>query len=70
MSTTAPTPGVSTEVMDGRRTLIARDENMRHFRHDRILAEWPVLGEPWAAAVESARISAIDRTPGNATFGR
>ena len=71
MSTaTAPAAGVSAEVMDGRRTILARDENMRHFRHDRILEDWPVVDEPWATAVEDARLGSIDRTPGTASFGR
>lgn len=67
---TATAPGVSADVMDGRRTLLARDENMRHFRHDRILEVWPIIDEGWAQAVEAARIGAIDRTPGTASFGR
>ena len=72
MSTTAPSSpaGVSGEVMDGRRTILARDENMRHIRHDSLLDRWPIVAEYWAEAVENARIGAIDRTPGAASFGR
>lgn len=62
--------GVSADVMDGRRTILARDENMRHIRHDHVLGTWPIIDEPWATAVEQARIGAIDRTPGTASFGR
>ena len=62
--------GVSGDVMDGRRTILARDENMRHIRHDGLLDRWPVVGEFWAEAVERARLGAIDRTPGAASFGR
>jgi hypothetical protein len=56
--------------MDGRRTILARGENMRHIRHADILRRWPILPEEWARAVESARLAAVDRTPGTATFGR
>jgi hypothetical protein len=72
MATTAPQggAGVSADVMDGRRTILARGENLRHVRHDSMLDRWPVVGEVWAEAVEETRIGAIDRTPGAATFGR
>lgn len=73
MSTSAPpkTPsGVSADVMDGRRTILARDENMRHVRHADILDRWPVVGERWASDVEETRIGSVDRTPGTASFGR
>jgi hypothetical protein len=66
-------PGLSSvgsDVMDGRRTILARGENMRHIRHADILRRWPILPEEWARAVESARLAAVDRTPGTATFGR
>ncbi len=43
---------------------------MRHIRHAEILHRWPVLPEEWAKAVETTRLSAVDRTPGTATFGR
>ena len=56
--------------MDGRRTVFATGANMRHIRHAEILDRWPILPEGWARAVESARLSAVDRTPGTATFGR
>jgi hypothetical protein len=62
--------GVSSDVMQGRRTIVAREENLRHVRHDGILGRWPVVGEGWAAAVEETRLGAIDRTPGAASFGR
>lgn len=50
--------------------LFARSENFRHVRHDQVLARWPVLDEPWARRIETARTAAVDRTPGAATFGR
>jgi hypothetical protein len=53
-----------------RRLIYAKDENTRHIRHARILERWPVLPEPWARKVEHARLAAVDRTPGTATFGR
>lgn len=61
---------ISSDVMEGRRTLVARDENMRHFRHEALLERWPPVDEEWAQAVEGARVGAIDRTPGTASFGR
>jgi hypothetical protein len=72
MSTAASpvSAGVSADVMDGRRTILARDENLRHVRHDSLLDRWPIVEEIWAEAVEDARIGAIDRTPGAASFGR
>lgn len=72
MSTaTSPDPtGVGADVMEGRRTIQARGENMRHVRHDSVLERWPLVGEIWAEAVEQTRIGAIDRTPGAASFGR
>lgn len=66
----APSGGHSSDVMDGRRTLMATGANMRHIRHAEILDRWPILPEGWARAVESARLSAVDRTPGTASFGR
>jgi hypothetical protein len=63
-------PSIGSDVMDGRRTILARGENMRHIRHAAILHRWPILPEEWARAVESARLAAVDRTPGTATFGR
>jgi hypothetical protein len=44
--------------------------NLRFARHAQLLARWPVLPEPWAHRVERARLAAVDRTPGAATFGR
>jgi hypothetical protein len=58
------------DVMDGRRTILARGENMRHIRHAQILERWPILAEPWARGVEDTRLAAVDRTPGAASFGR
>lgn len=67
---TATDPTSTNEVMDGRRTILARGENMRHIRHESLLERWPIMHEGWAEAVESARIGSIDRTPGTASFGR
>lgn len=67
---TAIGPTGTNEVMDGRRTIAARGENLRHMRHESLLERWPVVHEGWAEAVETARIGAIDRTPGAASFGR
>jgi len=58
------------DVMGGRRALFATGANMRHVRHAQILARWPLIPEGWADAVEQARLSAVDRTPGTASFGR
>jgi hypothetical protein len=55
---------------DERRLIFAKGENYRHIRHAQVLARWPVLPEAWARHIEHARISAVDRTPGPATFGR
>ena len=52
------------------RTILATGANMRHIRHAEILDRWPILPEGWARAVESTRLSSVDRTPGTATFGR
>jgi hypothetical protein len=62
--------GASSDVMDGRRTILATGANMRHIRHAEILQRWPILPEGWAKAIETARLSSVDRTPGTATFGR
>ena len=74
MSTAAPkgAPGApsTNEVMDGRRTILATGANMRHIRHAEILERWPIIPEGWAKAVELTRLSAVDRTPGTASFGR
>jgi hypothetical protein len=68
----APAGGPSSfgDVMDGRRTILARGENMRHVRHAQILERWPILPEEWARGVETTRLAAVDRTPGAASFGR
>lgn len=58
------------DVMEGRRTIMAMGANMRHVRHAEILARWPILPEGWAKAIETTRLSAVDRTPGTASFGR
>lgn len=50
--------------------LFAKSENFRHVRHDQVLARWPVLDEPWAQSIETARKESVDRTPAAATFGR
>ncbi len=65
-----PTQGGRSDVMDGRRTIMAMGSNMRHVRHAEILGRWPVIPEDWAKAVESTRLSSVDRTPGAASFGR
>ena len=62
--------GSITDVMDGRRTILATGANMRHIRHAEILDRWPIIPEGWARAVETTRLSSVDRTPGAATFGR
>lgn len=66
-ATPATTAG---DVMGGRRTIHATGANMRHIRHAEILARWPILPEGWAKAVETTRLSSVDRTPGAASFGR
>jgi hypothetical protein len=55
---------------DERRLIYAKGENTRHIRHDQILERWPILAEEWARRIEDARLAAVDRTPGQATFGR
>ncbi len=66
----APAGSVGADVMQGRRTILATGANMRHIRHEQMLERWPVLPEGWARAVETARLAAVDRTPGTASFGR
>lgn len=70
----APTEATPTtaagDVMGGRRTILAMGANMRHVRHAEILARWPILPEGWAKAIETTRLSSVDRTPGAASFGR
>lgn len=48
----------------------AKGENTRHIRHGQVLERWPILAESWARQVEDARLAAVDRTPGTASFGR
>jgi hypothetical protein len=67
---TTTDPSFRSEVMDGKRTIMAMGANMRHIRHAEILQRWPILPEGWAKAVEEARLAAVDRTPGTASFGR
>jgi hypothetical protein len=67
---TTTDPSFRSEVMDGKRTILAMGANMRHIRHAEILQRWPILPEGWAKAVEEARLAAVDRTPGTASFGR
>ena len=50
--------------------LASNPANMRFARHRELLSRWPVTDERWAQAVEAARLAAVDRTPGPATFGR
>lgn len=65
-----PTGAGRSDVMEGRRTIMAMGSNMRHVRHAEILHRWPIIAEDWAKAVESTRLAAVDRTPGTASFGR
>ena len=53
-----------------RRLIFAKGENLRYVRHAQVLERWPLLPERWAQRVDAARIAAVDRTPGAATFGR
>ncbi|MDH4066314.1 MAG: hypothetical protein OEW19_18075 [Acidobacteriota bacterium] len=55
---------------DERRLIFAKGENYRHIRHAQILERWPILPESWARRIEQKRLSAVDRTPGPASFGR
>jgi hypothetical protein len=48
----------------------AKGELTYHLRHEALLGRWPILPESWAEALEQARLDAVDRTPGPATFGR
>jgi hypothetical protein len=43
------------DAADPGRFIPARGGNYRHIRHAEILARWPVLSEPWAQRVETAR---------------
>jgi hypothetical protein len=52
------------------RLFYATGENTRHVRHAEVLARWPLIAEEWAEELEAARLAAVDRTPGAATFGR
>ena len=73
MSTAAngvPYTSAPTDVMQGRRTILATGANMRHIRHAQILERWPILPEGWARAVETTRLESVDRTPGAASLGR
>ena len=56
--------------MDERRMIFAKGENFRHVRHAQVLEKWPVIHEAWSLKIELARIAAVDRTPGPASFGR
>lgn len=67
--TATPTTAAG-DVMGGRRTIHASGANMRHVRHAEILARWPILPEGWAKAIETTRLTSVDRTPGAASFGR
>lgn len=59
-----------TRPQDERRMIYAKGENYRHIRHAQILERWPILAEPWARHIEQKRLSAVDHTPGPASFGR
>ncbi len=43
------------DASDPERFIPAQGGNYRHIRHAEILARWPVLAEPWAQRVETAR---------------
>jgi hypothetical protein len=55
---------------DIQRMMFSKGENTRHIRFQQVLDRWPLLTEDWARMVEDTRVSALDRTPGAATFGR
>ncbi len=55
---------------DTQRMMFSKGENTRYIRHQQVLERWPLLQEDWARMVEDTRVSAFDRTPGAATFGR
>lgn len=55
---------------DIQRMMFSKGENTRHIRHEQVLGRWPILAEDWARMIEDTRLSAIDRTPGAASFGR
>ena len=55
---------------DTQRMMFSKGENTRHIRFQQVLDKWPLLPEDWARMVEDTRVSAVDRTPGAATFGR
>ncbi len=52
------------------RMMFSKGENTRFMRFQQVLDKWPLLPEDWARMVEDTRVSAVDRTPGAATFGR
>ena len=55
---------------DIQRMMFSKGENTRHIRHEQVRGRWPILAEDWARMIEDTRLSAIDRTPGAASFGR
>jgi hypothetical protein len=67
---TAPSRSPTTQQPLPQRLFYASGENTRYVRHAQVLARWDVLQEAWARDVEAARLAAVDRTPGAATFGR
>jgi hypothetical protein len=44
------------DAADPSRFIPAQGGNYRHIRHAEILARWPVIPEPWAQRVETARV--------------
>ena len=58
------------EPRDTQRMMFSKGENTRFLRFQQVLDKWPLLPEDWARMVEDTRVSAVDRTPGAATFGR
>jgi hypothetical protein len=63
-------PGSSETRVQMTAALSSAGANMRFARHAELLQRWPVLAEPWAQAIEAARLGSVDHTPGPATFGR
>lgn len=63
-------PASTEDPRDTQRMMFSKGENTRHIRFQQVLDKWPLLPEDWARMVEDTRVSAVDRTPGAATFGR
>ena len=63
-------PASMADPRDTQRMMFSKGENTRFIRFQQVLDKWPLLQEDWARMVEDTRVSAVDRTPGAATFGR